>query len=402
MRIKLALYFMCLVLVLHFIGAALSITLFHISLEKNTDTLLTDLLAEVRPSIQITKNHIPTLITWATNADDRELKHGATIQVFDTKGNILENYGPEGINKLANGKLSQNRISIQSRHEKINHGNHTYGYVQIQTSTEQNDTSTQHAIYAALLAAPFIGALVSIVGYMFAGIAIEPVNKTMQLLRRFVADAGHELNTPIAIIEASIETLQEVLREHKISEDLTEVISKASARMNELASDLVFLARVEDPVSHYPISPINIKEIVDEVVTNFRPLAKIKNIELCLEQIPNLEIQGNAEFLKRMLSNLISNAMRFTDADGTVSINIFVDGKRLHIQIKDTGIGITSDNIEKIFDRFYRADNARNRASGGAGLGLSIVKAVVEAHKGNISVTSAIAKGSTFTVAIPL
>jgi two-component system phosphate regulon sensor histidine kinase PhoR len=111
---------------------------------------------------------------------------------------------------------------------------------------------------------------------------------------------------------------------------------------------------------------------------------------------------GNLEFLRRMVTNLASNALRYTDEGGTIVVWAEVEGRNLAIKVSDTGIGIPPESIDHVFDRFYRVDKARARAAGGAGLGLSIVKAVVETHKGNITVSSEVGRGSTFKVTIPL
>ncbi|MBC7998671.1 MAG: HAMP domain-containing histidine kinase [Leptolyngbya sp.] len=231
---------------------------------------------------------------------------------------------------------------------------------------------------------------------------MRPAESAMQLLRRFVADAGHELNTPIAIIEASLEALTEILRENNVKEELTEVIAKASARMGELASDLIFLAQVENPISHYVMGPVKTKKLLEDVTKDFQSLAKTRDIHFKLGAVADEEVIGNLEFLRRMVTNLGSNALRYTDEGGTVIIWSEVDGRDLAIKVSDTGIGIPDDSINHIFDRFYRVDKARARAAGGAGLGLSIVKAVVDAHRGDISVSSEVGRGSTFKVRIPL
>ncbi|HIA54057.1 MAG TPA: HAMP domain-containing histidine kinase [Candidatus Melainabacteria bacterium] len=405
MRVKLALYFMCLVLVLHLAGATAFYVLFSASLVRSNEALLADLVSEIRPSIKVEDGR-PTLQDWAKRADEANSIVTASIQVFDTNKKLLEKYGSDGIERLARGRLEerdhQGKRTVRSLNEKINSGGKLCGYLQVQVSTKQNDQASELAIYATIVAMPFLGALVAIAGYLFSGLALKPAEQAMQLTRRFVADAGHELNTPIAIIEASLEALSEILRENNVKEDLTEIIAKASARMSELASDLIFLARVENPISHYVMTPVSVKKLLEDVCEDFTNLAKTRNIHFKLGSVSEQEIMGNLEFLRRMVTNLASNALRYTDEGGTIIIWSEVEGRNLAIKVSDTGIGIPQESINHVFDRFYRVDKARARAAGGAGLGLSIVKAVVESHKGNISVTSEVGRGSTFKVTIPL
>lgn len=405
MRVKLALYFMCLVLVLHMIGATAFYVLFSVSLVRSNEALLADLVSEIRPSIKVEAGH-PTLQDWAKRATEANSMVTASIQLFDSNKKLLEKYGSDGIEKLGKGRLEERdqsgRRSVRSLNEKIISSGKVSGYLQVQVSTKQNDQASELAIYATIVAMPFLGALVAIAGYLFSGLALKPAEQAMQLTRRFVADAGHELNTPIAIIEASLEALTEILRENNVKEDLTEIISKASARMSELASDLIFLARVENPISHYVIAPVSIKKLLEDVCEDFTNLAKTRNIQFKLGAVSEMEVMGNLEFLRRMVTNLASNALRYTDEGGTIIIWSEVEGRNLAIKVSDTGIGIPPESIDHVFDRFYRVDKARARAAGGAGLGLSIVKAVVESHKGNITVTSEVGRGSTFKVTIPL
>lgn len=405
MRVKLALYFMCLVLVLHLLGATAFYVLFSASLVRSNQSLLTDLASEIRPSIKI-ENGVPTLKDWAQRAKEANSMVTATVQLFDNEKRLLEKYGDPGIDRLGKGRLeerdSESVKKVRSVNESIKSAGKESGYLQVQVSTVKNDEACELAIYATIVAMPFLGALVAVAGYIFSGIALKPAEQAMQLTRRFVADAGHELNTPIAIIEASLEALSEILKENNVKEDLTEIIAKASARMSELASDLIFLARVENPTSHYVMAPVSVKKLLEDVCEDFITLAKSRDIHFKLGSVSEFEVMGNLEFLRRMVTNLASNALRYTDAGGTIILWSEVEGRNLAIKVSDTGIGIPQESIDHVFDRFYRVDKARARAAGGAGLGLSIVKAVVESHKGNITVTSEVGRGSTFKVTIPL
>jgi signal transduction histidine kinase len=406
MRLKLALYFMSLALLLHFVGSSVGIILLNAGLERSTDNFLKELVSEVMPAIQIVDSR-PTLKNWVERLREDNLRILSTIQIFDKDRQLLEHYGPPGVPLFFSGRLEgsslNGQLSVRSCNQLIRESGKIYGYVQIQEPTRQNDSAILQAIYAALLVMPVLGVLVALAGYWFASIALKPVEQTMHLLRRFIADAGHELNTPIAIIAASLETLQETLREHSIDgQELTSLIAAATARMSELASDLIFLARVEDPMLAYPFTPIRIGQIVEDVARDYQILAAQKHLQLQVANVDESEVNGNAEFLRRMIGNLLSNSLRYTDAGGRLEISSRSAGNQVEIAVSDTGIGIPADCLAMVFDRFFRVDKARARAEGGAGLGLSIVRAVVETHKGTVNVTSTVGQGTTFTISLPL
>lgn len=406
MRVKLALYFMLLALVLHMLGSSVAIVLLNIDLEHSADAYLADLLDEVRPGIEITAG-LPSLKTWVERLEKDRLRILSTIQIYSPDGSLIEHFGPTGIAMLENGRVAMatdvGQLSVRSRYMVIAEDGKQVGYLQVQQNTRAGDQAIHQAISAAFLVMPILAILVALSGYWFASIALEPVEQTMRMLRRFVADAGHELNTPVAVISASLETLTEVAKDSKLQTgELIEIVSTANARMGELASDLVFLARVEDPILAYPLELLKTAPIVEDVARDFQIIASQKHIDVQVVQNDAAEVSGNAEFIRRMLSNLLSNAIRYTDPDGHIQVSSRVSGANLEIAVTDSGIGIPPESLGLVFDRFYRVDKARSRVEGGAGLGLSIVKAVVEAHKGSVTVTSELGKGTTFKVLIPL
>jgi signal transduction histidine kinase len=247
----------------------------------------------------------------------------------------------------------------------------------------------------------------------------EQLAQQMARQRRFMQDAAHELRTPVASLRAQLEALQAELREHPgaahsavgpsaLSERVDE-LARQAARLSSLLADLLTLARADEqaPLQR---APVNLDELLVEVAREARPLAGHVRLQLQLDDAAGegdeaLVVEGDAERLRQMVLNLVSNGLRFTPAGGRVTIRLAREGQCAVIAVEDTGAGIAPEHLPHIFDRFYRADAGRSReagASGGAGLGLAIARWVAEAHGGTIGVESEVGKGSRFTVRLPL
>jgi two-component system OmpR family sensor kinase len=218
-------------------------------------------------------------------------------------------------------------------------------------------------------------------------------------LRRFVADASHELRTPLAAVRAYAELFKRGA--DKRPEDLERAmggISRESARMTLLVEDLLLLARLDEgrPLER---ERVELADVVREAVETARTVEPDRVIELEAEQAVAL---GDRYRLRQMVDNLLGNARAHTPPDATVSVSVATLNGNALVSVQDSGPGMTAEEHERVFERFYRADPSRARASGGVGLGLSIVSAVAEAHGGQISVRSEPGEGSRFEITLPL
>lgn len=403
MRVRLSVTFGCLVLVLYSVGALVSLGVFQHGLNRSTDALLIDLLSEVRPSVSTIAEQ-PSLKDWDRAARMENLPVLATIQIFDPLGTLLESYGPTGVGSLTRGRVhvSEATGDFRSVYQPIMRQDKQCGFLQVQVSTAHDDRSLDELKTAIVLAFPGLAGLVAFGGYLFVGMALRPVELTMDLLRRFVADAGHELKTPLSVIEAAIETIEHVHKEHNLSELETDMIRAASKRMRGLTEDLMFLARVEDPMRAFAKQVVSLNTLVAEEVQEYAPLAESSRIKLEMIAIEPLEIVAEPESFRQLISNLLSNAIKYNEPGGTVSVTLKKEGLQARLTVADSGIGINEKDMVHLYERFYRADKSRSRGAGGAGLGLAIVKAVADAHMASIEVTSTIGEGTTFAVLIPL
>lgn len=215
----------------------------------------------------------------------------------------------------------------------------------------------------------------------------------------FVANVSHELRTPLTTIRAMAETLQDEPDDHDLTDRYLAKIIAEVDRLSLIANDLLILSAAEsNPVRK---QGSNISEVFRSVVQQLSPKAEEKGLTLEFSGPPNLFIEANPAQLSQVAINLVDNAINYT-TEGTVSVVVQPEGDQVVIAVRDSGMGIASEHLPRIFERFYRVDKGRGRATGGTGLGLSIVKHIVEAHGGQVNVQSSLNEGSTFVVRLPV
>jgi heavy metal sensor kinase len=220
--------------------------------------------------------------------------------------------------------------------------------------------------------------------------------------RQFTADASHELRTPLAIMQAEA-TL--ALSKERTSDDYRkslETISQESDYMSSVIGKLLFLARSDAGKEQLNFEDVELKELITGLSANIEALAQDKGIKFTVDAKEDLTVSGDKVKLRQLFINILENAVRYTPADGNISVSLVEKDSNAVVSISDTGIGIPPEHLSHIFERFYRVDKARARADGGVGLGLAIAKIITESHKGKIEVESEVGKGTTFKISIPL
>jgi heavy metal sensor kinase len=232
---------------------------------------------------------------------------------------------------------------------------------------------------------------------------LDRIETSFLSIRQFTADASHELRAPMTLIHAAADFS---LRRDRSREELQEAmgrILRESKRTTALVDDLLLIARSDSDPAAFERNPIELSPVLNEVATQARTLAEGKHIHI-VPQIPvqSILIAGDELSIRRLVMALVDNAVKYTSEHGTVWIQLGVDDKEATIRIRDTGIGISWEDLPRVFDRFWRADKVRSRDEGGTGLGLAIAKGITERHGGSISVESEAGRGSTFTVRLPL
>jgi len=231
---------------------------------------------------------------------------------------------------------------------------------------------------------------------------LHRIEAAFKQMKQFTADASHDLRTPIALIRTRAEiALRKPRTDEQYREALSEILSETE-RLSGLIENLMLLARTDSGTEGLKFSKIDLCAVAREAAAQGKTLADSRNIEWS-QTFPesSLWIGGDADALRRLLLVLIDNAVKYTPEHGDVGIRVGqLDGKA-YVEVSDSGIGIAETDLPHIFDRFYRADSARSRDSGGFGLGLSIGDWIAKAHHGGITVNSVVGKGSCFQVWLP-
>ena len=228
------------------------------------------------------------------------------------------------------------------------------------------------------------------------------LDTSFRQIRQFSADASHELQTPLTILKGEIEV---ALRMPRTPEEYQRILKSALEeidRVARLVEGLLLLARADAGVLRMDLQPVDLAQLVEDVYGQAKVLADRRNITLLLGVMEPLSIRGDYERLRRVLLNLVDNGIKYTPSGGRVTLSLQRDGEWASLRVTDTGIGLSPEDQEKIFERFYRSAEARSRGEGGAGLGLCIARSIAEAHGGKIQVESTPGLGSTFTVLLPL
>jgi len=226
---------------------------------------------------------------------------------------------------------------------------------------------------------------------------IEYLQRLQKVRSQFLANVSHELRTPIFTIQGYIETLLNgAVNDKKVNMHFLEKANQNTISLSNLLNDLIDISMIESGEMRLSYRYFKINELIKQVFQENKKVAEDKNLEL--NYIPardNLEVFGDKEKLRQVLVNLVHNAIKYTEK-GKVEILIEEENKHAKVIVRDTGIGIPDDYLDRIFERFFRIDKARSRSLGGTGLGLAIVKHIIEAHNSKVSVTSKVGEGSEF------
>jgi two-component system phosphate regulon sensor histidine kinase PhoR len=228
---------------------------------------------------------------------------------------------------------------------------------------------------------------------------VTATRRVEAIRRDFVADASHELKTPAASIHAAAETMERALQDDPVAAArFAAQLRQEAGRLARIVSDLLDLSRLE---SEQPdLVPVRLDLVANEEVRRLEPVAQDAGVEVRLSATP-VTVSGSAKDLSLLLGNLLENAVRHTPRGGSVRVEVGTKERSAMVTVSDTGIGIPSRDLPRVFERFYRVDRDRSRATGGTGLGLSIARHVAQQHGGRIDAESELGRGSTFRVTLP-
>lgn len=249
-----------------------------------------------------------------------------------------------------------------------------------------------------ILFAPFEDKDLNVAGLIAVYQDMTKERKLEEMRREFVANVSHELKTPITSIKSYAETLMKYPVDEETSRNFLTVIDNESDRMAHIVRDLLILTTLDYKTEEKEKKPCNLSEILHSATERLRLMAKDKNMSILESYEDDLYSMADEDDLLQVMINLISNAVKYTEAGGNIWVKTSTDGRFNYVSVEDNGVGIKPEDQKRIFDRFYRVEKSRSRALGGTGLGLAIAKEMVEDMNGSISVYSDGKSGSKFTL----
>jgi signal transduction histidine kinase len=400
-RWRTALLFLGLSAATYIVPTGLALVLFYANLTSALDVELKEFMASFGHAIALDSGR-PQFRDWTRIVQTDPARSLVSYQLFDRDGHLIEAHGQPGIERLF---LKEREVHEGARSMRTcmtamaDHGG-TIGYLQIQLPTKSRDEAVRELAEVTFLVAPLVLLGLGYCSFLVSERATASVRDTNNKLRSFMADASHELNTPLGIVEAALESAQKKLVGEERGKEEIEIATSALERMEKILADLMLLSTVEGGALAPAQEPISLRELVEGVALEFRPKFEQKGVFLILDPLVDGLVLGDNSALHRLLGNVVENALRYTESGGQVRLTMSKEGSQFKVVVADTGVGIAAASQQKIFERFYRVDRSRSRGSGGAGLGLPIAIAIAHSHGGNIEVQSSEGGGSRFTLVL--
>ena len=382
-----------------FLLASILITT-NIIMDRNNDNHLHEVLFDIadndgvllQPSLDPTLHSQPpqgaqdVVIYFSVKIDF----NGNVIEFIDSRSNI----GIETAEELAEKALKENKDSGVVDQMRYLIVDKNYGKIIVLA-----DQSIQNRMLIELRTTSYLIGCISIavlfvIVYFLSRLAVKPIEVAFEKQKKFISDSGHELKTPLSILSVNADMMELEMGENKW---LTQ-IKQQSKRMNKLIHELLTLAKTEDIKAVVQFAPFNLSQTIINTVLPFEVIAyeQGKNIEC--KTPDDIFYNGSEENIKEMLEALMDNAMKYSDKDTAISVALSVKGSKKIIEVQNQGQQITEKEKDKLFEKFYRADDSRARATGGHGLGLSIVKNIVDMHNSKIEIDSKSGESNIFRI----
>jgi signal transduction histidine kinase len=341
--------------------------------------------------------------------EDLEIR-GVTLEWFNANGELLATQGrygsslppqvSESVQQL--GQLRQLTIAVGNFDGQTS--GELKGYVRVSKSLRSVHELLEKWRWRLSIGLLTELGLCGLGGYWLTRQTVQPIEQSLMRVKWFTANASHELRSPLTVIKSNIGLISNhPERIHASDKKRIAAIAWAADQMTNLIEDLLFLARSDQTQQTLRSvkAPLDLEPILKSLVELFEPQAQAKGITLKSNLASELNVLGDIAHLNRLFSNLIANAIQYTPKDGKIWVEAWSQGMQIQVDVRDTGIGIAPENLNKVFDPFWQADGVRSYHSGGYGLGLAIVKTIVTQHSGKIYVDSELGQGTTFTVILP-
>lgn len=304
---------------------------------------------------------------------------------------ITEEQAIDYMNKVSKGKKEKGFIETY-RYLVASHNNELhYYFLNCEKDLANFYTYFTYSILFGLL----ILALTILFIYYLSGFAMKPTIESYQKQKRFITNAGHELKTPLSVISANAEILEMEIGDNEWIQSIENQVTK----LNQLTKNLILLSRMEENDFEVTVNNFNLSEALKDVINSFNPIIESKQFKLNTDIEENLILSGNEELIRQMFSLLIDNALKYS-SEKNIEIKLTKENKNIVYAITNEANNIEEGNQDKLFERFYRLDTSRNTELGGSGIGLSIVKTIVESHKGKIEAYSNDGKSLEFKITL--
>jgi len=311
---------------------------------------------------------------------------------FDEDGNVKES----DITQIA----SVNYVKAVKYARKAIEKGKTEGFIEDYRYLITSDEAGSHVVFLdcgrkldAFFTFMWTSIIISLIGYaivsailiVLSGKITKPIAESYYKQRQFITDAGHELKTPLTIINANVDILEMEVGENESLQDIT----KQTRRLRTLTEELVLLSRMEEKEESLIREKISLSDLVNEAANPYEAIAANDNKKFALDIEDDIEIKGNKQSIEKLIYILLDNAFKYSNEGGNIEFNLLKLGKNAVISLENTtAFKVDSEQLNHVFDRFYRTDSSRNSETGGHGIGLSIAKAIVNANGGKIQASS--------------
>ena len=275
-------------------------------------------------------------------------------------------------------------------------------YIQLLINVD-SERMLVNSYFKIISVAVLVGLILSIIAsYILSKKTLNPLRENLQKQMEFVQNVSHELRTPLTIIQAKQELLLQEPEEKIIdkSEDIILTLNETK-RLTKLVKDLMMLTRADSNTISLQKENVNIDEFIKEIVNPYSEIAELQNKEIILNLESNIDVEIDSSKIYQLIIILLDNAIKYTESGDKIEIKTYKKDNKCVIEVADTGIGVSDEGLKRIFERFYREDKARNRETGGSGLGLSIANLIVTTHGGSIKASHNNPKGTIFTIKLP-
>lgn len=370
---------------------AVSYRYFDYNASENGNDEIENLVADLRKSLMEANSQ--------KRQTDTILKHMTDgVIAFDMNGNVTY-INPAAKQMLELRDTDDNFAKIFSKYEDVNM--EKIIYLENWTSSEMKIENNQGSMN--LFFVPFKDEINRPTGVMVVIQDITEHVKLDDMRKEFVADVSHELKTPLTSIKGFSETLLEGDCDKETEKHFLTIINDNADRMEKLVQDLLTLSRYDSKKNKNSIVEFDLGELAKKCTEKFEIEVRKRNQSLeCFVTADVPPVQADKDGIERVIINIISNSVKYTPNGGKINVYVGYVHNDAYVKIKDTGIGIPKDDLDKVFERFYRVDKARSRKLGGTGLGLSIAKEIIEQNNGNINVSSKVGQGTEVVIRIPV